>query len=75
MSLRASGAARDRIAEITHDIEGMRDQRDEKMKRIAELQANNQQANEYEGVMVKGPQGKLFTTAQDAGVVDWVSQW
>ncbi|RCN33293.1 SH3 domain protein [Ancylostoma caninum] len=35
--------ARDRIAEITHEIEGMRDQRDEKMRRIAELQANNQQ--------------------------------
>ncbi|XGW30544.1 hypothetical protein V3C99_009474, partial [Haemonchus contortus] len=35
--------ARERIAEITHEIEGMRDQRDEKMRRIAELQANNQQ--------------------------------
>ncbi|KHJ94369.1 SH3 domain protein [Oesophagostomum dentatum] len=35
--------ARDRIAEITHEIEGMREQRDEKMRRIAELQSNNQQ--------------------------------
>ncbi|KAK6053388.1 SH3 domain protein, partial [Cooperia oncophora] len=35
--------ARERIAEITHEIEGMRDQRDEKMRRIAELQSNNQQ--------------------------------
>ncbi|KAK6748800.1 hypothetical protein RB195_001432 [Necator americanus] len=35
--------ARDRIGEITHEIEGMRDQRDEKMRRITELQTNNQQ--------------------------------
>ncbi|WKY06029.1 hypothetical protein Q1695_006322 [Nippostrongylus brasiliensis] len=35
--------AREQIAEITHEIEGMRDQRDEKMRRIAELQGNNQQ--------------------------------
>ncbi|KJH47370.1 SH3 domain protein [Dictyocaulus viviparus] len=35
--------ARDRIAEITHEIEEMRNQRDQKVRRISELQANNQQ--------------------------------
>uniref|UniRef100_A0A1I7X785 Intersectin-1 n=1 Tax=Heterorhabditis bacteriophora TaxID=37862 RepID=A0A1I7X785_HETBA len=40
--------ARKRITEITKEIETMRDQRDDKMRRIAELQSNNQQKrNEY----------------------------
>ncbi|VDP05832.1 unnamed protein product [Heligmosomoides polygyrus] len=33
------------------------------------------EANEYEGVMVKGPQSELITAAQGSGVVDWVTQW
>uniref|UniRef100_A0A0K0CXP6 Intersectin-1 n=1 Tax=Angiostrongylus cantonensis TaxID=6313 RepID=A0A0K0CXP6_ANGCA len=40
--------ARDRIAEITHEIEGMREQRDNKMHRISELQTNNQQVKSQE---------------------------
>ncbi|VDP04843.1 unnamed protein product [Heligmosomoides polygyrus] len=37
--------------------------------------AYDHRANEYEGVMVKGPQSELFTAAQDSGVVDWLAQW
>ncbi|VDO18987.1 unnamed protein product [Heligmosomoides polygyrus] len=32
-------------------------------------------ANEYEGVIVKGPQSELFTAAHDPGVVGWLAQW